>query len=36
MKKPIGVSTPTPAPKASGHPHANLGTYLHPKKGGKC
>lgn len=23
------------AGKASGHPHKNLGKYLHPKKGGK-
>jgi hypothetical protein len=24
---------PTHVSKASGHPHANLGKYLHPKKG---
>lgn len=24
---------PAPAPKAGGHPHKNLGDYLHPKKG---
>lgn len=28
---------PTAKPKAaSGHPHANLGQYLHAPKGGKC
>lgn len=24
-----------PKAKPAGHPHANLGPYLHPKKGGK-
>ena len=31
MGKPMGKPA---APKASGHPHGNLGTYLHPAKNG--
>lgn len=33
MAKPSAA--PKPA-KATGHPHKNLGNYLHPAKGGKC
>lgn len=38
-KTPAASRPPAPAlkrtPAASGHPHANLGTYLHPPKKGK-
>lgn len=29
------VVAPKAPPKAGGHPHANLGKFLHPKKGSK-
>lgn len=30
---PRGPMTPKASPKTSGHPHVNLGKYLHPRKG---